>query len=94
MGKYVHVCRIPIPSMLVVMYTIINVCMPTFAHNVQNNGKVMEWCHIQELYHKITSTAISSNGITLVPKLKQEHISLTSYSRMRVDLAAQVSCIF
>ena len=50
----------------------------------------MEWRHIQELFEKITNTAIASSGISLVPKLKQEHISLTSYSRMRVDLAAQV----
>jgi hypothetical protein len=57
---------------------------------MQNNGKEMEWCHIQDLYEKITNTAIASNGISLVPKLKQEHTSLTSYSRMRVDLAAQV----
>ena len=29
-------------------------------------------------------------GLSLVPKLKYEHIHLTSFSRMRVDLAAQV----
>lgn len=57
----------------------------------QNNGKKIEWSHIQELYEKISSTAIASHGISLLPKLKQEHIVLTSYSRMRVDLAAQVS---
>lgn len=27
----------------------------------------------------------------MVPKLKFEHIALTSFSKMRVDLAAQVS---
>ena len=30
------------------------------------------------------------SGLTLVPKLTLGHINLTSYSRMRVDLAAQV----
>ena len=29
-------------------------------------------------------------GLSLVPKLKYEHLHLTSYSKMRVDLAAQV----
>ena len=29
--------------------------------------------------------------LSLVPKLKMEHINLTSYSRMCVDLAAQVN---
>ena len=30
-------------------------------------------------------------GLTLLPKLKCEHINLSSFSKMRVDLAAQVS---
>lgn len=30
-------------------------------------------------------------GLCLLPKLKFEHIKLTSFSKMRVDLAAQVS---
>ena len=30
------------------------------------------------------------SGGTIVPKLKREHIKLTSFSKMRVDLAAQV----
>ena len=34
--------------------------------------------------------AIQSKGLNLVPKLKQEHVKLMSYARMRVDLAAQV----
>ena len=29
-------------------------------------------------------------GIRILPKLKREHIFLTSFSKMRVDLAAQV----
>lgn len=35
--------------------------------------------------------ASSSKGLSLLPKLKLEHVKLTSFSRMRVDLAAQVS---
>jgi len=34
--------------------------------------------------------ASKSKGITFNTKLKREHIELTSFSRMRVDLAAQV----
>ena len=33
------------------------------------------------------------SGLALVPKLKYEHIKLTSFSKMRVDLAAQVKRI-
>ena len=51
------------------------------------------WHHIQELYAKISNTAIASRGISNLPKLKQEHISLTSYSRMWVDLVAQVTLV-
>ncbi len=29
-------------------------------------------------------------GLSLLPKLKFEHVYLTSFSKMRVDLAAQV----
>lgn len=32
-------------------------------------------------------------GLSLFPKLKFEHIRLDSFSKMRVDLAAQVECI-
>ena len=33
-------------------------------------------------------------GTLLVPKLKHEHISLTAFSKMCVDLAAQVLSVF
>ena len=39
------------------------------------------------LYHCGTS---GGEGIRILPKLKFEHISLNSFSKMRVDLAAQV----
>ncbi len=41
------------------------------------------------LYHKCRPD-VASPGLTVLPKLKYEHISLTSFSKMRVDLAAQV----
>ena len=31
-----------------------------------------------------------SPGLSILPKLRYEHIKLNSYSKMRVDLAAQV----
>lgn len=42
-----------------------------------------------QLYHKCRPS-VTSPGLTILPKLKYEHISLTSFSKMRVDLAAQV----
>ena len=39
---------------------------------------------IARLYHK------NSNGLSILHKIKWENVHLTSYSKMRVDLAAQV----
>lgn len=45
------------------------------------------------MYAKIHSNkcAVYSSGLSLIPKLKIEHVHLTSFSRMRMDIAAQVS---
>ena len=59
--------------------------------STQKNGKFIIWEHLRNLYEKLTEMRGQSGGLTLVPKLKQEHVLLTSYSRMRVDLAAQVT---
>ncbi|XP_065842085.1 uncharacterized protein [Oscarella lobularis] len=53
------------------------------------NGKLIAWSHIQELYRKSQET-FSSFGLSVLRKLKFEHLELTSFSKMRVDLAAQV----
>lgn len=55
--------------------------------SLQNNGKTISWSHIVELYEKGRASA---SGLTLTPKLKYEHVHLGSFSKMRVDLAAQV----
>ena len=57
----------------------------------QNNGKSISWSHLTELYHRNTSPGM---GIRIVPKLKFEHISLTLFSKMLVDLAAQVRILW
>ena len=56
-----------------------------FALDVHNN--IMKWSHISDLYFKKNSALKDSPGLSLVPKLTYEHISLTSFSKMRVDLA-------
>ena len=57
---------------------------------LQNNGYRIAWHHLVKLYEKDKATG---QGLSLVPKLKFEHIySLTSFAKMRVDLAAQVNC--
>ena len=48
------------------------------------------WKHIKDVYEKSQAMAVASKGLTLLPKLTYEHIQLTSYSIMWVDLAAQV----
>lgn len=56
----------------------------------QNSGKYIQWDHVKSLYLNGTGSAKKNPGLCLVPKLKYEHIYLNSFSKMRVDLAAQV----
>jgi len=56
----------------------------------QCNGQEILWKHVVDLYYHDTSLPYK---LRQVPKLKYEHINLTSYSKMRVDLAAQVNCV-
>ena len=49
------------------------------------------WRHLEELYHKDSGAFRDASGLSLPPKIKFEHIKLTSYSKMCVDLAAQVT---
>ena len=58
---------------------------------LQRRGLFILWKHVKNLYDKTSGMVVQSKGLSLLPKLKLEHIQLTSYSRMRVDLAAQVS---
>ena len=48
----------------------------------------MLWSHLTDLYKRDTA---AGQGVRMIPKIKFEHISLNSFSKMRVDLAAQVS---
>ena len=52
----------------------------------QNNGKEISWRCLCDLYHRNRS----ESGLALIPKLKNKHVHLTSFWKMRVDLAAQV----
>lgn len=49
----------------------------------------MCWGHVKELYSKNRAQE-DDVGLALLPKLKYEHVYLTSFSKMCVDLAAQV----
>ena len=46
--------------------------------------------HLMQLYDIDKG---KGSGLAMVPKLKYEHIHLTSFSKMRVDFAAQVRLI-
>lgn len=48
----------------------------------------ISWDHLMELFKK-NRAQVGDTGLALIPKLKYEHVHLTSYSKMRVDLAAQ-----
>ena len=54
---------------------------------LQFHDQRITWQYIEDLYYHTKS----SGGLSTMHKLKHEHVYLTSFSKMRVDLAAQVS---
>ncbi len=48
------------------------------------------WQQLWKLYNSKVSLSGRSEGLFLLKKLSKEHLDLTSYSRMRVDLAVEV----
>ena len=56
----------------------------------QINGQDIKWQTVVNLYNKHCLAKHSAPGLSILLKLRYEHIKLTSYSKMRVDLAAQV----
>jgi len=46
----------------------------------------ISWDHVRRIYKHRSST-----GLTFLPRLTLEHLNPNSYSRMRVNLAAQVN---
>ena len=50
-----------------------------------NDGQYLLWQHITEIFYQEVA-----NGLKLLPRLSYEHVNLTPYSVMRVNLAAQV----
>ena len=59
-------------------------------HYLQINGQFIEWRQLWDLFEKVVKMRVESLGLSLLPKLKREHVELSPFSRMRVDLAAQV----
>ena len=46
-----------------------------------------------QLYQQNAGRVTTTPGLSLVPKIKYEHVYLNNFSKMRVDLAAQVCII-
>ena len=65
-------------------------CHICIVHYLQCKGKPIAWSHLEDLYEKDTRSGQEATGLHLVPKLNFENIYLSSFSKMRVDLAAQV----
>ena len=55
-------------------------------HPLQLHGKPILWSHIQSL----VSSERGNMGFVKTWKLKNAHVSLTPFTRMRVNLAVQV----
>jgi hypothetical protein len=72
---------------------IMTLCTQISVIYLQCNGMDISWSHLCELYTMDNDSNREAPGLRVIPKLKYEHIHLTSFSKMRVDLAAQVSQI-
>ena len=60
-------------------------------HTLQIDGQQISWEHLEHLYHHHQGDGQRpGSGLSVIPKIKREHVKLTSFSKMRVDLAAQV----
>ena len=63
-----------------------NISLLLINYYIQINGQHISWEHLRRVY----SRSQTASGLSLLPKLTREHMELNSYSRMRVNLAAQV----
>ena len=54
-------------------------------------GQNIDWDLIVQLYKRNAGVTTETPGLCEVPKIKYEHLYLTIFSKMRVDLAAQVN---
>ena len=57
---------------------------------IQINDMHISWKQLVQLYEAKMALGLRSSGLYLLSKSTLEHINLTSFSRMRVNLAAQV----
>ena len=63
-----------------------------FVSHFQVDGYDISWKHIVDLYEEDTGIdRIGTTGLRRLPKLREEHISLTLRHRMKVKLASQVT---
>eukprot|EP00731_Ephydatia_muelleri_P010173 Em0005g759a len=62
----------------------------SYTRKLKINGQDISWQHLVDLYKAHRGPDCATLGLSILPKLKWEHIELNSYSKMRVDLAAQV----
>jgi len=70
-------------------YYIIYLCVITVTF-LQCNGQNIDWQLLIELYKANAGRASETPGVSIVHKLKCEHLHLTNFSKMQVDLAVQV----
>ena len=81
-SRHLWVSRILLKAAMKIFYTLF--------WFLQINGMEISWQHLVRVYEANTGQHTDTPGLVLLPKVKYEHIHLTSYSKMRVDLAAQV----
>ena len=69
-------------------YTIILQHSTLHTNLIQKKGSFISWKHIEALY--LLEADTKTPGVRLCHKLKRDHVWLTSYSKMKANLTAQV----
>ena len=59
---------------------------------LQCEGQNIEWSQLRSLYNR-NRIVTETPSLAMLHKVKYEHVNLTSFSKMRVDIAAQVSTL-
>lgn len=66
-----------------------HVCKTLLSILIKWNGKGIQWKYVVHLYTQDNDRGRVNPGLRKVPKLKYEYVHITSFSKMRVYLAAQ-----
>ena len=77
-------------ALIILVYQLLLILCALQKLSFQCNGQNIDWQLFFRLYEANAGWVTETLGVSIVHKLKHEHLRLTYFSKMRVDLAVQV----